>query len=74
MDTLRSLYEKTSFRLTNNGCISFLIHSDIRLNQGGVASGLLFKKYMADMGDLVFVSASRRSFTCIFYEMMIPYP
>ena len=51
MDTLRSLYKKTSFRVKNRGWISFLIHNFLGVNQGGVASGLLFRKYLADMGN-----------------------
>ena len=50
MDSLRSLYKKTSSRVKNKGWISFLIHNAMGVNQGGVASGLLFRKYMADMG------------------------
>ena len=51
IDALRSLYSKTSFRVKNRGWASFLIHSALGVNQGGIASGLLFRKYMADMGD-----------------------
>ena len=51
IDTLRSLYSKTSFRVNNRGWTSFLIHNVLGVNQGGIASGLLFRKYMADMGD-----------------------
>ena len=51
IDTLRSLYSKTSFRVKNRGWTSFLIHNVLGVNQGGIASGLLFRKYMADMGD-----------------------
>ena len=49
IDTLRNLYSKTSFRIKNNGLISSLIFDKLGVNQGGVASGLLFRKYMADL-------------------------
>ena len=51
IDTLRSLYSKTPFRVKNRGWTSFLIHNVLGVNQGVIASGLLFRKYMADMGD-----------------------
>ena len=49
IDTLRNLYSKTSFRIKNNGRISSTIFNNLGVNQGGVASGLLFKKYMSDL-------------------------
>ena len=48
IDTLRSLYQKTSFRVSQNGRVSGSICNAMGVNQGGVASGLLFRKYMAD--------------------------
>ena len=51
IDALRSLYSKTSFRVKNRGWASFPIHSTLGVNQGGIASGSLFRKYMVDMGD-----------------------
>ena len=51
IDALRSLYSKTSFRVKNRGWASFLIHSALGVNLGGIASGSLFRKYMVDMGD-----------------------
>ena len=51
MDTLRSLYSKTSFRVKHKGWLSFLIENVMGVNQGGVASGLLFRKYLADLGN-----------------------
>ena len=50
-DTLRSLYEKTSFRVKHQGCISFLIRNLVGVNQGGVASGFLFRKYLSDLDE-----------------------
>ena len=49
IDTLRSLYQKTSFRVSQNGRVSASICNAMGVNQGGVASGLLFRKYMADL-------------------------
>ena len=48
-DTLRSLYQKTSFRVSQNGRVSASMCNAMGVNQGGVASGLLFRKYMADL-------------------------
>ena len=50
IDTLRDLYNKTSFRVKRNGKMSPSICNNIGVNQGGVASGFLFRKYMADLG------------------------
>ena len=50
-DTLRSLYSKTSFRVKHPGWLSFLIRNLIGVNQGGVASGLLFRKYLSDLDE-----------------------
>ena len=47
----KSLYQKTSFEVKSKGWLSFLIDNVMGVNQGGVASGLLFRKYMADLGD-----------------------
>ena len=49
IDTLRNLYSKTSFRIKNNGLLSSMVFSELGVNQGGVVSGLLFRKYMADL-------------------------
>ena len=46
IDTLRNLYSKNSFRIKNNGRISSTIVNNLGVNQGGVASGLLFRKYV----------------------------
>ena len=49
IDTLRSLYSKTKFRLKCSGMLSPAILNEIGVNQGGVCSGLLFRKYVADL-------------------------
>ena len=49
IDTLRNLYGKTSFRVKSKGRVSSIIPSKLGVNQGGVASGLLFRKYMCDL-------------------------
>ena len=50
-DTLRSLYEKTSFRVKHQGWLSSLIRNLVGVNQGGVASGFLFRKYLSDLDE-----------------------
>ena len=49
IDTLRHLYQNTQFRIKQNGKLSLPIRNTIGVNQGGVASGLLFRKYMSDL-------------------------
>ena len=51
IDTLRSLYDKSQFRVKRNGKLSPVINNYSGVNQGGISSGLLFRKYMADLGD-----------------------
>ena len=51
IDTLRNLYTKTHFRVKRNGKLSAPIASTLGVNQGGVASGLLFRKYLKDLDD-----------------------
>ena len=51
IDTLRNLYNKTSYKVKKDGWVSYLIKNVLGVNQGGVASGLLFRKYMADLDD-----------------------
>lgn len=51
IDTLRSLYSKTSYRVKKDGWVSFLIKNVLGVNQGGVASGLLFRKYLSDLDE-----------------------
>ena len=48
-DTLRNLYSKTKFRVKCNGMLSPPILNEIGVNQGGVCSGLLFRKYVSDL-------------------------
>ena len=49
INTLRNLYSKTYFRVKCNGKISSRILDNLGVNQGGNASGLLLRKYMADL-------------------------
>ena len=49
IDTLRNLYCKTSYRIKSGGRVSSRNLSTLGVNQGGVASGLLFRTYMADL-------------------------
>ena len=49
IDTLRNLYGKTSFRVKSKGWVSSIILSKLGVNQGGGASGSLFRKYMCDL-------------------------
>ena len=50
IDTLRNLYAKSHFRVKRNGTLSPAIPNQTGVNQGGISSGLLFRKYMADLG------------------------
>ena len=49
IDTLRSLYRKTHFRVKWNGKLNPPLNSNIGVNQGGISSGLMFRKYMSDL-------------------------
>ena len=49
IDTLRDLYSKTCFRVKRGGKLSPDIPSLTGVNQGGVASGILFRKYLKDL-------------------------
>ena len=51
IDTLQDLYTKTHSRLKVDGHLSEFIYDTIGVNQGGNASGLLFRKYMSDLSD-----------------------
>ena len=51
IDTLRSLYRKTVFRVKCKGLLSPPIRDSYGVNQGGNASPMLFRQYMADIGD-----------------------
>ena len=49
IDTLKDLYSKTCFRVKRGGKLSPVIPSLTGVNQGGVASGILFRKYLMDL-------------------------
>ena len=49
IDTLRSLYNKIYFRLKYDEYISSPTLDTSGVNQGGNASGLLFRRYLADL-------------------------
>ena len=51
IDTFRSLYAKTHFKVKRNGRLSPPILSNIGVNQGGITSGLMFRKYMSDLSE-----------------------
>ena len=51
IDTFRSLYTKTHFKNKRNGRLSPPILSNIGVNQGGITSGLMFRKYMSDLSE-----------------------
>ena len=51
IDTIRSLYKQGHFRVKCAGKIGPPISNQLGVNQGGVASGLLFRKYMQDISD-----------------------
>ena len=53
LDTVKDLYSKTSFRFKFQGEISSNIPNGIGVNQGGNASGFLFRKYISDLGDFL---------------------
>ena len=49
IDTLMSLYSKTSYRVKHQGKTSNLIYENIGVLQGGNTSPLLFNKYLSDL-------------------------
>ena len=51
IDTFRGMYRKTHFRVKRNGKSSPTLLNNIGVNEGGVASGLNFRKYMSDLCD-----------------------
>ena len=53
IDTVKDLYSKTSFRFKFQGEVSSSVSNNIGVNQGGNASGFLFRKYLADLGDFL---------------------
>ena len=54
IDTMRNFYSKTYFRVKINGRISPPIANHVGVNQGGNVSGLLFRKYMADLSEYLY--------------------
>ena len=53
LDTVRDLYSKTSFKFKFQGELSSNIPNNIGVNQGGNASGFLFRKYISDLGNFL---------------------
>ena len=51
VDTLRSLYSKTHYRVKRGGKLSPMIPSLTGVNEGGAASGILFRKYLQDLDE-----------------------
>ena len=51
INTLRSLYNKTCFRVKHGGYASESIRQVVGVNQGCNASPIIFRKYMSDMRD-----------------------
>ena len=51
METLHNLYQKTYFILKVNGKVGPCIFDQLGVNQGGSASDVLFRRYMADIGE-----------------------
>ena len=51
IDTIRSLHKQGHFRVKCAGKISRPILNQLCVNQGGVASGLLLRKFMQDISD-----------------------
>ena len=51
IDTMRSLYNQTSFRVRVNGKLSESVSENLGVNQGGSASGILFRKFLKNLGD-----------------------
>ena len=46
IDTLRNLYNKSNFRVKRHGQLSPAIQNRTGVNQGGISSGLMFRKYI----------------------------
>ena len=53
INTLRSLYRQTRFKLKHNGKLSESILEDLDVAQGGSASGNLFRKFLSDASDYI---------------------
>ena len=67
IDTLRELYAHSHFRAKRASKISPPISNQIGVNQGGVALGLLFRKYMQDISDYL----SKVVDVCISNEIIV---
>ena len=51
LETVKDMYGKTSFRFKFQGETSSPIPNNLGVNQGGNASGFLFRKYISDLGE-----------------------
>ena len=51
METLHNLYQKTYFRLKVNRKVGPRLFDQLEVNQGGSASDVLFRRYMADIRE-----------------------
>ena len=58
VDTMRSLYAKTQFRLKRNGSLNPLLATSTGVNQGENASSCLLSRYRADIGDYLSTSVA----------------
>ena len=67
IDTIRSLYKQGHIHVKCAGKISPPISNQLGVNQGGVASGLLFRKYMQDISDYL----SKEVGVCISKEIVV---
>ena len=67
IDTIRSLYMQGHFRVKCTGKISPPISNQLGVNQGGVASGLPFCKYVQDTSDYL----SKELGVCISQEIVV---
>ena len=53
IETLRNLHSKTCFCVKHNGYVSSLVNDSVGVNQGGNASGFMFRRYMADLHEFM---------------------
>ena len=67
IDTLHSLYRKTVFRVKCKGLLSPPIRDNYGVNQGGNACPILFRQYMADLGDYL----TKRYGLCIADDIIV---
>ena len=68
IETFHNLYQKTYFRLKVQGKLSLYVFDSLGVNQGGSASDVLFRRYMADIGDYL-----NKSFGVFIEEIIIVY-